>query len=76
MKEINVGLIGLGTIGIGTAKVLTENSKIIEERLGARLVLKKAADLDIERDRGLALDASVFTTNAHEVIHDQDFHYH
>jgi homoserine dehydrogenase len=72
MKEINVGLIGLGTIGIGTAKVLTENSKIIEERLGARLVLKKAADLDIERDRGLALDASVFTTNAHEVIHDQD----
>lgn len=72
MKEVYVGLIGLGTIGTGVAKVLTENSEIITERLGARLVLKKAADLDIERDRGLNIDASVFTTDAKEIINDPD----
>ncbi len=72
MKEVCVGLIGLGTIGTGVARVLTENSDIITKRLGARLVLKKAADLDIERDRGLNVDKAVFTTDAREIINDPD----
>ncbi|GIS84265.1 MAG: hypothetical protein CM1200mP16_05650 [Nitrospina sp.] len=36
MKEINLGLMGFGTIGAGVAKILTENpGKIIQKRLGA-----------------------------------------
>ncbi len=72
MKEVYVGLIGLGTIGTGVAKVLTENSDIVTKRLGARLVLKKLADLDIQRDRGLNVDKAVFTTDAMEIINDAD----
>ncbi|RLC10688.1 MAG: homoserine dehydrogenase, partial [Deltaproteobacteria bacterium] len=52
MKKIGVGLLGFGTVGSGTAKILLENRKLIESRIGAPLELKWIADLDIETDRG------------------------
>jgi len=32
MKEIQVGLIGLGTVGCGLVKVLEDNSEMLKER--------------------------------------------
>lgn len=72
MKTINLGLIGLGTIGTGVVKVLRENSALIEKRLGVSLIMKRIADLDIERDRGVPIDKSILTTNAEEIINDND----
>ncbi|MFQ5900817.1 MAG: homoserine dehydrogenase [Thermodesulfobacteriota bacterium] len=72
MKKIYLGLIGLGTIGTGVVKVLSENREIIRDRLGAELVLKKIADLDIDMDRGLDIDKSILTRDAGEVINDPD----
>ena len=54
-KSINVGIIGFGTVGTGTARILIENADIIKRRLGAPVVLKKISDLDIKRDRGIKL---------------------
>ncbi len=68
MKTINVGLIGLGTIGTGVARVLQENATVISQRLGARLALKKIADLDIVTDRGIELPAGILTTDVSEVL--------
>ena len=62
MKEINVGLIGFGTIGAGVAKILTDNREIIQKRLGATVCLTRIADLDIETDRGIHIDKGVFDT--------------
>ena len=53
MKQINVGIIGFGTVGAGTFEVLTTNREIITSRVGAEVVVRKIADLDIETDRGL-----------------------
>ena len=61
MKTINLGLIGLGTIGTGVVKVLRENSALIEKRIGVSLVIKRIADLDIKRDRGVPVDKSTLT---------------
>lgn len=72
MKTINLGLIGLGTIGTGVVKVLRENSALIEKRLGVSLIMKRIADLDIERDRGVPIDKSILTTSAEEIINDND----
>jgi homoserine dehydrogenase len=47
MKKIFLGLIGFGTIGSGVVKLLQQSGELIEKRLGAKLVLKKIADLDI-----------------------------
>lgn len=71
-KSINVGIIGFGTVGTGTARILHENAEIIRRRLGAPLVLKKIADLDVKRDRGVKLPGVQFTTSAQDVLVDPD----
>jgi homoserine dehydrogenase len=72
MKELNVGIIGFGTIGTGVAKLLQQNAGLLSEKLGARLVLKRIADLDITSDRGIVVPPGVLTTNAHEILDDPE----
>ena len=72
MKQINVGLIGFGVIGTGVVKVFQQNAKLIEARLGARLVLSRIADLDITTDRGVTLDADILTTRVEDILDSPD----
>jgi len=37
MKEINIGLLGCGTVGTGVAKLLIENKELLTARVGAEL---------------------------------------
>ncbi|MBF0342983.1 MAG: homoserine dehydrogenase [Nitrospirae bacterium] len=68
----NVGIIGFGTVGGGTARILLENCDLIKKRTGVEVRLKKIADLDIERDRGVTLPSGVLTTDAYEIINDPE----
>ncbi len=70
MREITIGLIGLGTIGTGVAKTLLQNHALLEERLGFSLTLKTIADLDITTDRGVAFPPGMLTTDATSVLTD------
>jgi homoserine dehydrogenase len=69
---INVGIIGFGTVGSGTAKVLLENKDILRERLGFELKLKRISDLDIKRDRGIKVPDGVLTTDVNMIFNDPD----
>jgi len=71
-KSINVGIIGFGTVGTGTARILIENADIIRRRLGAPVVLKAISDLDVKRDRGLRLGGVKLTTEVKDIIGDPD----
>ena len=72
MKEINIGLLGCGTVGTGVARLLLQNADLISARVGARLNLKRVADVDITTDRGIVFPDGVWTTDAESVIHDPD----
>lgn len=72
MKEIKVGLIGFGTVGAGVVKILQKNSKLIEDRMGAKVVLKRIADVDLKTDRGVRVKPGVLTRKAEEVIKDPE----
>jgi len=72
MKEIKVGLIGFGTVGTGVVKILQKNSKLIEKRMGARVTLKRIADIDIETDRGVKIKPGVLTRRVEDVINDPE----
>jgi len=74
MKEdtVSVGIIGFGTVGSGTARILLENASVIRERTGLIISLKRIADLDITRDRGVIVPPGVMTTDAAEVINDPE----
>jgi homoserine dehydrogenase len=69
---INVGIIGFGTVGTGTASILIQNRKLLKERTGIDINLRKIADLDIKRDRGIKLPKGVLTNNADSLIADPD----
>jgi len=72
MKEIKVGLIGFGTVGSGVVGILQKNSGLIEKRMGAKLVLKRIADIDLETDRGVKLKPGVLTRRPEGVIKDPE----
>jgi len=59
MKNINIGLIGLGTIGTGVVKLLRQNEELIAQKLGAKLVLKKIADINITTPRGVKINKNL-----------------
>jgi homoserine dehydrogenase len=70
--KVSVGIIGFGTVGTGTARIMLENSSLIKKRTGIDFVLKRIADLDIKRDRGINVPENVLTTNANALINDPD----
>jgi homoserine dehydrogenase len=72
MREIKVGLIGFGTVGSGVVKILQKNSKLIEKRMGAKIALKRIADIDVDKDRGVKLKPGILTRRAEEVIGDPE----
>lgn len=67
---IKVGLIGLGTVGTGVAKILLEQGGLLRRRLGVGLKLARIADLDLKRDRGIRLAKGILTRNTRQVIED------
>lgn len=69
MKEqINIGIIGLGTIGCGALDILQTNKAEIERKLGSRVEVVKIADLDITSERPVKFDKRLLTTDASEVL--------
>jgi len=68
--KITVGIIGLGTVGTGTVRILLDNKAIISERIGFDIVLKRIADKDVHRDRGIVLPKGMLTQNAEEILND------
>lgn len=72
MKEIKVGLIGFGTVGSGVGRILQKNCKLIEKRMGAKLTLKRIADIDLEKDRGVKLKPGILTRRAEDVLNDPE----
>jgi len=72
MREIKVGLIGFGTVGAGVVKILQKNYRLIEKRMGAKIILKRIADIDLKTDRGVKLKPGVLTRRAQDVIEDPE----
>ncbi len=70
MKTINIGLVGFGTVGSGVVKLLKEQAPLLERRVGGRLRLKRIADIDLTRARGVDVDPKILTKDAREVTED------
>ena len=71
-NEINIGLIGFGTIGAGVVEIFNKNQDILSKKCGKPVNLKKVADLDITTDRGVKIDQSLLTTDVNDVLENDD----
>ena len=72
MEAIGIGLLGFGTVGAGVVRGLQANGELIGSRLGVRPVLRRIADLDLETDRGVAVDPAILGTDAAAVVDDPE----
>ncbi len=70
MKPINVGLLGIGTVGGGTFEVLTRNQEEITRRAGRGIVIRVVADKDLRRARKLVGRSAIVTDDAFRVVSD------
>ena len=72
MKPINVGLLGIGTVGRGTFEVLARNQEEITRRAGRGIVITMVADKEVDKARALVGKAAVVTADAFEVVKHPD----
>lgn len=70
MEKINVGLVGFGNVGAGVVKILKEKRNILNEKTGIEINIKRICDKDISSKRDVAVDRSLLTANAREIIDD------
>lgn len=70
-RTVNIGIIGLGTVGSGVVRMLTANRDEYLRAYGVDLHIARACARHPERAEELALAADAFTTDWHEVVHDE-----
>jgi homoserine dehydrogenase len=68
MKPINVGLLGIGTVGGGTWDVLNRNADEIQRRAGRAIRIAVVADKDLERARKIVGEKAKTVADAFGVV--------
>ncbi|MDO8491099.1 MAG: homoserine dehydrogenase [Dehalococcoidia bacterium] len=71
-QSVNVGLLGLGVIGGGVARVLLGKAASLSAEVGCPLKLKRIAEVDASRARSVPGAASLITSKADEVLNDPE----
>jgi len=72
MKPVKVGLLGLGTVGGGTAVILKRNAEEIARRAGRGIDIDFIATLDADAAANLGIKNIRMTDDAFEVVNDPD----
>lgn len=73
VKVLNVGLLGLGTVGSGVPLLIKENQKKIEDITGTRINIKTAFVRDIESKQTIANKFNLnLTTSFTDILEDEE----
>jgi homoserine dehydrogenase len=65
---MNIGLLGIGTVGLGTYQVLNRNQEEIQRRAGRNIRISMVADIDVERARSLVGPDCVVVSDGRQII--------
>jgi homoserine dehydrogenase len=72
LKPVNVGVLGLGTVGGGTVNVLKRNAEEIARRAGREIVVTRASARDLSLDRICDTHGITLTTDPFAIVNDPD----
>ena len=72
MKPINVGLLGIGTVGGGTWEVLNRNADEIQRRAGRAIRIAVVADKEVQKARSIVKDKARVVDDAFGVVRGPD----
>jgi len=71
-KIHRIGLLGLGTVGTGTTRILLESKPSLKQKTGLDIRLHRIAERDTARHNLSGLSKKVFTVDANDVLQDPD----
>jgi len=71
-EQINVGVIGFGTVGVGAVELLETNADWIAQRVGSRVAVKTVCDVDWSRERAFAVRPDQQTTDVNDIFNDPE----
>lgn len=69
-QPVRIGILGLGTVGSGVVRLLSESADHIERHVGRRIVVERAVVRDASKERGLDLSAGVITDDLEAISSD------
>src|SRR5688572_6931056 len=72
MKPVNVGLLGIGTVGSGAWDVLHRNASEIERRAGRGIRITQVADKDTKRANAIVKKKARVTDDAFALVKDKN----
>jgi homoserine dehydrogenase len=70
MRQVNLGIIGGGTVGGGVFQAIQRNGALMASRLGVSLTIAKVAVRDTKKARAVKIPAALLTTDWHSVVAD------
>jgi homoserine dehydrogenase len=70
MREVGIGIAGFGTVGGGVLSILKKHAGDIEDRIGARIVVRKIALRDAVKERAVDVDRKLVTTRLDDLLSD------
>src|SRR5664279_2704147 len=70
MQQVNLGMIGGGTVGSGVFHALQLNGDLMASRIGVKVNVRKIAVKAFDEPRPYAIPASLMTTDWQSVVHD------
>ena len=70
MQQVNLGMIGGGTVGSGVYHAWSRNGDLLAARLGVKITFRKIAVRSLAKDRTNEIPRALLTTDWQEVVHD------
>ena len=74
MQQVNLGMIGGGTVGSGVFHALQLNGGLLSSRIGVKVAVRKVAVKAIDEPRPYEIPRAAMTTDWREVVNDPDIH--
>src|SRR5687767_2628855 len=72
--QINIGILGLGTVGCGTWQLLQRNAHLIAQRAGCEMKVRRVATKHPDKPRTITFDRNLVTGDVNEVLDDPEIH--
>jgi homoserine dehydrogenase len=70
MQQVNLGIIGAGTVGGGVYQAIQNNGGLMASRLGVRFQVARIAVRDLKKNRAVSIPQNILTTDWKSVIKD------
>lgn len=69
---INIGLMGLGTVGSGVYEIINNRRRFFEDEIGEKIKIKKVLVKNLNKNRNIDINNKLLTLNPKDILDDPE----